>query len=396
MNKKKNWHIVLVLIGMLFLCASCWTRTAIGFLAPSEDSGNDEENPPVTHADMRDEREESEGKKNYVQQFLSGTDAEIKEADSNFLLPARKKLSSIDLYTTFYSLGEISSSQVVKGEENWLFYKTTSDGDPIADYEGRKLYSEKKLNTIADAVSDTQQDLEKRGIQLYLFVAPNKENIYYSYMPPIYQHADVSRTDLLVKKLQEQGAPVVFPREELLAEKDRYPLYYHYDTHWNQLGAYLGTGALLEKMGIGQKPLDECHYDTTLLKENYHFCATDDLALLAGLRNVYDDEEEYQVRGTQEVDWTYFRAEQEAPDHHGWSLFQNDGAPVDKTVLLVGDSFRSAMVPSLSATFKNVYVCYRPYYDPAYLDDFSPAYLVLECVERYSGDLANVNELIGD
>ena len=36
----------------------------------------------------------------------------------------------------------IESTQVLLGKDNWLFYKSTQDGDPIADYQGINHYTD--------------------------------------------------------------------------------------------------------------------------------------------------------------------------------------------------------------------------------------------------------------
>lgn len=53
-------------------------------------------------------------------------------------LPHTGVISKILYKTT----GIFSSSQVVLGKDNWLFYSSRNDGDSIADYTGTNNFSE--------------------------------------------------------------------------------------------------------------------------------------------------------------------------------------------------------------------------------------------------------------
>ena len=60
--------------------------------------------------------------------------------------------------------------------------------------------------------------------------------------------SEKDNTDQIVEYLKTNtDIRVVYPYEELMRFKEKYPdepLYYHLDTHWNELGAYIGAKAL--------------------------------------------------------------------------------------------------------------------------------------------------------
>ena len=64
-------------------------------------------------------------------------------------------------------------------------------------------------------------------------------------------------------------------------------------------------------------------------------------------------------------------------------------------VLLVGDSFRTSMIPALSKVFSDVYVLHRSFYNAIMLDEIDPDYVIVEYVERYSENIGEVQNLIG-
>ena len=247
-------------------------------------------------------------------------------------------------------------------------YKSSEDGNTIADFEGKELFSEAEKKQMKETLLQTQNELQKRGIDFYLFIAPNKESIYYEDVPSVYKHAKFSRTDLLVQYFQNNEINVVYPKAELDGmKKGQYPLYFYYDTHWNQIGAYIGTNSLLSYMGLPISTLSNDDLFSKSLTGNYHIGANDDLAKIIGLRKtVFNDENEYSIKGTQKIDWNLYEKEQESTE---------------------GDSFRSAMLPLLSEEFSKVCVCHRDNYREEYLSEYKPDYFIAEYVERYSSDI---------
>lgn len=71
---------------------------------------------------------------------------------------------------------------------------------------------------------------------------------------------------------------IVYPYGEMLdAKKEvKEDLYYSADTHWNQIGGYVGASCLLKELGIETKPLK----DLTITKKDHHI---GDLSKMLGL-----------------------------------------------------------------------------------------------------------------
>ncbi|MCM1458721.1 MAG: DHHW family protein [Bacteroides sp.] len=91
------------------------------------------------------------------------------------------------------------------------------------------------------------------------------------------------------------------------------------------------------------------------------------------------------------MDWEKFEAQQ---NRNEISYYSNPNAQEKASILLVGDSFRAAMIPVLRETFLEVYVVHRSYYTADLLDEINPEYLLAEYVERYSADMEDIEFLI--
>jgi len=336
---------------------------------------------------------------------LSKIDLLIKKAESvadalNSIwygnMRGKKELSNIDTVATYLLTGEISSTQTLKGKEGWLFYKTTTDGDPIADYEGTNSFTLDEKNTIRNYNLYTQYILGTKGIEYRLLTIPNKETVYSNYMPDSYIKSDYNRYDDIVAVLSDESDPVnvISVKDDLIKYRDDYDLYYKYDTHWNILGGYVGTKTVVESLGIEMPDISELNISSYNLSEEKYEITEDDLAALCGLRWLMNDEQQYIYENMPEVDLSNYIVEQTSGDCY--SHFTNAKATTDKSVLLLGDSFRTAMIPSLLEVFTDVYVAHRAYFMKGNIDVIRPDVLIAEYVERYDFELDSVVDLVWD
>ncbi len=313
--------------------------------------------------------------------IISDYSSDIKNSNSNI---ADCMLSFSKDYETYitngrfinqmcYLLSGINlSSQVVMGEDNWMFYSSDNDGDSIADYEGTNSYSKEQLDNSLKNMLNTQNTLKAKGIEFCLIVPPNKENIYYQYMPKKYNKAEKTRTDTLLEHLTENGVNAINPKNQLIELSHDYKTYYKYDTHWNELGAYMGTKCVLNSFGLDDLTIDESLIETDTKSNS-------DLIDIADLKGVFESDFGMTTSNTLH-DSEIVSTTDERELYH----IYNENAKLDKTVFIVGDSFREAMAPNLGYVFKNVYVVHRDNYSTSMIDEINPDYLILEFVERYS------------
>lgn len=130
-----------------------------------------------------------------------------------------------------------SSANVVCGKAGWLFY--AGEGS-VTGYRGAQPFSEEQLESWKQALEGRRRWLAQRNIRYIFTVAPDKHSIYPEYMPDHIGRVGESRLDQLIRYLKENSEVEVLDlRPALLSAKDRHPLYYKTDTHWNDYGAFL-------------------------------------------------------------------------------------------------------------------------------------------------------------
>lgn len=400
---KNGWHLAVLAISVLVFSVLC-VRTAAEKVTDWMSTGNEIEATDtavqtndvfLTERDGVPENEKTDSERretSSVNNLLQKTDRLVGHIERLWDRSIYKKaeMSRLDSVLTYLSTGEIASGQIICGSEGWMFYKSPNDGNSMADYEGTNRYSNRELDSMLKAVMKTQKEAEKRGMRFAVLVLPNKENIYSEYMPKQYRHEPISSTDLLIDHLKSEGAYVYSPKEEMLDCHNEMQLYYRYDSHWNQLGGYIGLKTVLNDWGISLPALSEREVISRLLKDCRHDSANDDLARMAGLLRFFDDEMEYAVAGTLQPDWAAYDKEQ---SQGILSKYHNEDAKTDKTVMLVGDSYRTALIPALCESFREVGVIHRSSYQSWMLDAFRPDFLLTEYVERYSSEIAEIEFL---
>lgn len=287
--------------------------------------------------------------------------------DYEQLIPHERRMNTL----LYYATGIFNSNHVIWGKDDWLFYSSTNSGDPIADYTGANSYTEEELETAKNNMLDIQQKLNEKNIQFCLLIPPNKENVYAQYMPDKYQHTDKTRTDILVENLAKNGVNAVNPKQALLDCDSQYRTYYKLDTHWNELGAYIGIREALHTLGT-----DLPKVTSEMVEEGDH--TVSDLADMVGLRSVFPKDNGFRVsKYTQQGDVTN---EQIGELTH----YHNENADIDKTILLVGDSFRDSMIPILISLYKDFYMVHREQFKSDMINTSNPDEVILEIVERHS------------
>ena len=257
----------------------------------------------------------------------------------------------------------MESNEVLLGKDGWLFYKATSDGTPLYDYMGINHFSEEELAKVYDNLVAIGDGISARGMDVIFMTVPNKEQVYSEYMPDTVDKInDKSRLDELTEYIESKGGLIadrygyVDTSKVLRAYKDTYPLFYRTDTHWTECGSYLALMELRRAMDQRVTPIDE-----VVFTDKGGFVG--DLAKISGSRDEYSDVN---------------------PVIDASSI--NDDSTKDQVMLIIGDSFGDAMIHSAKHFYKEVYwVRLKEYTDE--LDRYEPDVVVVECVERYLGDL---------
>ena len=230
---------------------------------------------------------------------------------------------------------EYLSVSVIRGKEKWLFYNGVSETEEsMKDYLCNNLYTEKQLKKISKRYVKLQKKLEEMGIELVVLYAANKEQIYPEYMPStIVPLSTYSRTDQLVDYIHEHtDVPLLYTKEALLREKEKHQVFYKYDTHWNDLGGFVGRQLINEYFHGEYISLDQASYSVVSRNQS------GDLAGLLSVKSRYSDDTVYQIKcDNMGAGCTLLE------DGGDYYVFSSDAAD-RRSVLIIMDSFGDALM----------------------------------------------------
>ena len=251
----------------------------------------------------------------------------------------------------------MESTQVLLGKDNWLFYKTQNDGYPIYDYMGINHFSEEELAAMAsNLILARDYFRNEKGVTFIAVTIPNKEIVYEEYMPDTIARVNtISRGEQFAEYMQANtDVPYVYPKQVFLEQKEKYPLFYKTDTHWNHIGAFVGVQEILEKL-YGSK----ASLDSVVFKEGQKNFAGD-LSVIAGVSD------QYAIDTVYEFD----------PDSVDPSQKRNE------TAIVVGDSFGGFLSVIARGYYEEVYWIDTDDFTISMVDEYEADVVIWETVER--------------
>ena len=293
--------------------------------------------------------------------------------------PFRSKLITLNGRISYQIFGEGMGSAIV-GKDGWLFYNSdlSADGRGLTQFKGIDPFTDEELASAAASLEATKAWCEEHSCEFVLMICPNKERVYAEYMPDYYQSSRVSNTcntDQLVEYLRANtDIRVVWAYEDLLEYKTQHPdepLYFHLDTHWNSLGGYIGSRALLRELGIEIPAPEEAAKAARELTFG-------DLSMLMslGASDLFTDLD-YSFDGYPAGDMQIL-----SDDQNGIMVYATPGRD-PRNVIIYRDSFCNKMRFFLGAHFNSLSMIPKDYWDPNVLETNHPDVLVYELTERF-------------
>ena len=308
------------------------------------------------------------------------------ESYYNDNLPFRGIIRNLWTKFNFYILNESTTTQVLVGknegskESTWLFYQENHDGNPIKEVQGVYDFTAEEVFQIEDAIDKNMEELAKRNIEVYYTFIPNKATLYKEKLPDNITIFDQdTRVDRLIKYLEDKNTKnIINLKNYLLEAKKNGQVYHKQDTHWNEFGAFVGYKAISQT--IAKDSEINYNFEVQFPEEKLSDL---DLIQMSGIKDILKDVEP-KVIYQEDVEFKGMVLQTE----NEIAITECETAPVDKTIMIVGDSFRKAMIPYFAKNFKKVIFLHRCDYGPYMLDAYAPDIIVCQFLERYVNTLA--------
>ena len=250
----------------------------------------------------------------------------------------------------YNALHECVSKEVVAGTHDWLFYTAENS---LKDMLGASYLSQEQIHQLSLTFQQRYDWLKEKGIEYRVVICPDKHTVYNEYLPAaIRRNLKPSRIHDFLSAAGDSPY-IVDLRPVEIASKSIYgdKLYYHKDTHWNSLGAYIGFSHIMKSLGdayAGKYPIldaSSLHTDSPLSR---------DLTRIARLFGVESDYILPIMKNYRSVQSSLPAQIQDSKSRN----FATVNSKGHGTAVIFRDSFTSKMIPYLSETFARVVYCW--------------------------------------
>ena len=147
-------------------------------------------------------------------------------------------------------LGTSPNDDVIVGSDGWLYY-----GETANDFLRTDTLTQRGIDNIVHNMDMINDYCQQNGLNFIFTVAPNKNTLYPEHMPKNYVPSDnASNLEMLTAKLSDRSYNLDM-KSALLSAQSNMPLYHKTDTHWNNMGAYVGHNAIMSKLGRESCPV---------------------------------------------------------------------------------------------------------------------------------------------
>lgn len=290
-----------------------------------------------------------------------------------------------EFYNSLFFVGNLENDKAFLGLNDWVFYKKENS---VELFQGKLDFSANQLQLIAANLQQQNQWFASQNITYSLFIAPNKEDVYFEfYNPYIHKSNTIDRIQQLKIFLDDNNTNVslVYPLKKYLDEKnDEKLLYCKNDTHWSEYGAYLGYLAWMDELKTIKDGID------SLQPDQFDFIyrtstLPGDLEKMLKL----DKEKRYskiQYTVPTLIGGYKFKTVESVENSHKHLIERTVCPDKNYKVIVFRDSYAGAMMPYISSTFHEVIYVWS--HDLNLYRDFirkeKPDIVLHEMVSRYS------------
>ena len=278
---------------------------------------------------------------------------------------------------------------VTIGKDNWLFYTPSRSGeDAMADYRKTNLYSEEESREIAGRYERAEGFLKEKGVEnFYCYVAPSKETVYPQYMP--YEPGEgQSRMECFADYMESHSDlnfHYVYPK--LAEDSQEYQIYFKYDTHMNSLGAFLMSQIMADDLTGERVSLKDVK-----VKQGDVFVG--DLARMVNQESSMTDDHDLAIKNYYPRIQCDIITNNEENSEEIFREYTSDSTN-DRTLLVVGDSYRLKLEPYLSKLYSHSVFVRIDDFSQELLEKYDPQDVVMVMVERNQRYMENPDQYLG-
>ncbi|MDO5564457.1 MAG: hypothetical protein Q4F88_04430 [Eubacteriales bacterium] len=243
----------------------------------------------------------------------------------------------------------IYNNGTILGRNDWLFY---FQDNYLNYYKKNNILSTQEMDKYVDLLSKINDKCIELGKQFFVFVPPNKSQVYPEFMPSYDVNPGLNRIETLREYIAtSSNVNFIYPKEELVEAKQYLNVYKRYDTHWNEAGGFIGAMKVYDFLDKDRPPIAS----SSFVKLNNSLY---DLVNVGNLdKTRFNDEYEYHLEyPNQNYLLESITEGNTATNPYIYSKSTSDDK---RDVCLIGDSFRFYMGNTMQRDFEEVYILHR-------------------------------------
>jgi hypothetical protein len=273
--------------------------------------------------------------------------------------------------------GSPPSADVIIGRDGWLYSAAES---MVAHHIGALRFNPDDLRDWQTLLERRRDWLARRNIAFVTVVAPDKHSIYPEHLPEWLRGSPLpTKLDQLATYLAAHSTVrFVDLRQSLLTVRDREPLYYMTDTHWNPSGSFIGYQETMRSL-MSINPAWQPMPDSAVSKTSAVY--TGDLSILLGQQSDYPEKTAVTLA---------MIAPASLEIHHSREPFGGKTRAVTRVinpqaqgkVIVFHDSFGELWSEWIGQHFREAIFVSQRELDPAFIEEQKPQLVIIEMVER--------------
>ena len=299
----------------------------------------------------------------------------------------RNILNACNIRLKYQLFSDDMGPDVLRGTDGWYYYQGE---DLVDDRLGFKRLSDQRLRDWQDLLEKRRDWLAARGIRYLVVIAPNKESVHSEHLPRWLRQPSTTRLDRFLVYMRLHSTVEILDLRPVLRTAGRFnPVYYQTDTHWNLMGGFVASEAIVAELHNQlpeMRPLEQGDFE---IKQKRG--PAGDLSRLS------------KVSALIEANTFTFEPKQSLPMLNfcvqGTNVMDNQQFtvipfPVIDTVttaneratsqiMVFGDSFIIGLVPFLGYHFGQVDFFWKDTLDKEFIRKNQPSIVVNEIVERH-------------
>ena len=182
----------------------------------------------------------------------------------------------------FSLFGKAHTDDFVIGKNDDIFW-----GWYFKTYTGRSFAGTKVLKERMGELKFIQDELAKQNKTLLIVIAPSKDLFFPEDIPDSIEKADSTDYTVGIKLLQKEGLNYIDFNRYFIEQKNKspYPLFYKYDSHWTDYGAFLAGDSIIATIEkIHNLKMAHTDWKDHILKET---ASGDELEMEDGLNLIF-------------------------------------------------------------------------------------------------------------